>query len=286
MRYSCATVSLPTLTPAEAVDELAAAGYQGVEWKVGDARRAMGSAGNAFLVDNRCTVHPGQTDLADLAARCAGAGLEIVGIGPYVDIGDRAGLATAFDVAAALGAPQLRLQAARTGRPEGQPFHLATEVERTKEFLAHAEQLAATRGVRVVLEMHHRTIAPSAALARSLVEHTDPTLVGVIYDVGNTVWEGSEDPRLALQLLGPYLHHVHLKNAAARRAPDGRWNYVWSPLDDGLVPVADVLGLLREHGYSGWISLEDLSTERTPSQTLRHNATVLKGLPAAQWSRR
>ena len=279
MRWSYATVALPSLTPAEAVAELAAAGYQGVEWKVGDAPHAMDS-GSPFLVDNRCTVHPGRTDLRDLAARCADDGLEVVGIAPYVGIGDVAGLAAAFDVAGELGAPQLRLQAARTGR---QPFDLATLVARTRDFLAGAEELAAARGVRVVLEMHHRTIAPSAALARSLVDQLDPALVGVIYDVGNTVWEGSEDPRLALQLLGPHLHHVHLKNAAARRLPDGRWEHVWSPLDDGLVPVADVLGLLREHGYDGWVSLEDLSTERTPVQTLQHNATVLRGLPEAQW---
>ena len=114
------------------------------------------------------------------------------------------------------------------------------------------------------------------------MERFDPAVIGVIYDAGNLVLEGYEDPRIALEILGPYLHHVHLKNAAASRGAHG-WNYVWSSLDDGLLDVAGLLGLLRDRHYRGWISLEDLSTTRDPATTLRYNAAVLRGIPAAGW---
>jgi sugar phosphate isomerase/epimerase len=118
------------------------------------------------------------------------------------------------------------------------------------------------------------------------VSRFDPVVIGVIYDVGNLVWEGYEDHQLGLQILGSYLHHVHLKNAApAPSSPAATtWQYLWSPLDQGLVPVPRVLDLLRRTGYSGWISLEDLSTKRDPLGTLRHNAAVLAAMPEAAWA--
>ena len=45
MRYSYATVALPTLTPAEACSELGAAGFTAIEWKVGTAPYAKNSTG-------------------------------------------------------------------------------------------------------------------------------------------------------------------------------------------------------------------------------------------------
>jgi len=58
------------------------------------------------------------------------------------------------------------------------------------------------------------TMTPSPALAERLVSHFDPRHVGVILDAGNMVYEGFETYSLAVDLLGPYLAHVHVKNAA------------------------------------------------------------------------
>ncbi|BAS11974.1 xylose isomerase domain protein TIM barrel [Arthrobacter sp. Hiyo8] len=97
------------------------------------------------------------------------------------------------------------------------------------------------------------------------------------------VYEGYEDHRIGMDLLGPYLHHVHLKNAAAfpdelRANGIQKWRNRWTPLDEGLVNVKDFLLALEAGGYNGWISLEDLSTERDPLSTLKYNAGVLNAL--------
>lgn len=285
MRYAYATVALPTLTPAQAVEQLVAAGYGGVEWKVGEAPHAMGSTAETFLVGNRCTLPLSVDAAARIHARCAAAGLSIVGLGPYLQIGDLATLRTVIEMAKAAVVPQIRLQAARMGN-EGQTYQ--TLFGHTTEYLEEAASLVRGTGVRVVVEIHQGTIAPSASLAHRLVSKFDPADVGVIYDIGNLVFEGYEDPRIGIELLGPYLQHVHLKNAAAIRTgnPDsaGQWRYVWSALDDGIADVPHILDVLHGAGYDGWVSLEDLSTTRDPLATLRHNAAVLMAMPSARWT--
>lgn len=280
-KFSYATISLPTLSPLEAVEALSTAQFAGVEWRVGNALHdAMSSTAPTFLSNNRCTLFPGRTDPSEIAAACKEAGLHIVGIGPYLDVNEIDQLQRTMEFAAELGAPQMRLQAPRMTSP-GDYRDLAAA---TRTFLTSAEALAERLGVRTVLELHHNTIAPSVGLAMPLLQHCDPVHVGVIYDVGNLVWEGYEDRPLALQLLGDRLAHIHLKNVSA--AP-GRgcdpWEYRWSPLDDGFVDIPALLGDLADVGYAGWISIEDLSTKRSPEATIRFNAShlndVLGGWP-------
>jgi sugar phosphate isomerase/epimerase len=280
MRYSYATVALPDLSPERAVEELALAGYRGVEWKVGDSPGVSRSSAPGFVHGNRCTLAPGTADCERIRNLCAQAGLTIVGLCPYLQVGDTRGLSDMFDMALAIGAPQIRLQAPRTDAGDFRYHDLAGA---TVAYLAAAERLGQRTDVRLVVETHHHTIAPSASLAHRLVSRFDPGVIGVIYDVGNLIWEGYEDYQLGLQILGRYLHHVHLKNAAPAPTATTAWPYAWSPLDRGLVPVPRVLDLLRRAGYSGWISLEDLSTERHPLAALRHNAAVLAAMPEAAW---
>jgi len=132
MRYSYATVALPTLTPAQAIEELASAGYQGVEWKVGEpAGRRPGTA-DYFIYQNRCTLPLTPDGDQRVRQQCRDAGVDIVGLAPYLAIGDIAALRTAISMASAMGAGQVRIQAARWGQhgdqhyaaENGQPLHL------------------------------------------------------------------------------------------------------------------------------------------------------------------
>ncbi|MTD52599.1 sugar phosphate isomerase/epimerase family protein [Amycolatopsis pithecellobii] len=285
MRYGYATVGLPTLDPGEAIAEAAEAGYAGLEWKVGEAPHAMGSSAETFLVGNRTTLSLDPADGRRVARLSAAAGLSVIGLSPYVRTGDLSTLDKVLAVAEASGAPQIRLQGPRF-EPGGPDYHELSA--RFHDFFTDAAEHASRSGVRLVLEIHQHTLFPSASLAQRLVSHFDPARVGVIYDVGNMVFEGYEDHRIGSALLGPYLHHVHLKNALFRPGNGGDpvrvHRPMWSPLDDGVVDVPGVLRYLDEIGYDGWVSLEDLSTERDPAETLRHNARVLAACGAPGWS--
>lgn len=283
MRYGYATVSLPTLSLEEAARAAAAAGFRGLECKLGEAPHAVGSSAETFLVGNRATLALDPADGRRAAQVCADAGLQLIGLSPYVRTGDLDHLRRAFEVAAAANAPQLRLQGPRPA-PDGPGYHALFDL--AVDFVGHAAALAVEHRVRLVIEIHQYTIFSSASLAHRLVSRFDPGWVGLIYDVGNMVVEGFEDHRIATELLGPYLHHVHLKNAAYVPVEGLVRRHVprWSPLDDGVVDVPAVLAHLQTTGYTGWVTLEDLSTERDPLATLRHNAAVLTAIDAPDWA--
>ncbi|MFB0545645.1 MAG: sugar phosphate isomerase/epimerase family protein, partial [Anaerolineae bacterium] len=138
-------------------------------------------------------------------------------------------------------------------------------------------------GVKVNLEIHMTYITPSAALAHRLVSHFDPRYIGVIYDPGNMVREGYEAWRLGLELLGPYVSHVHVKNAAwepAGQEEDGtqRWEAREAPLWKGLVNWRQVLAELRIAGYEGYLSLEDFSIAQPTREKLAADLAYLKRL--------
>ena len=273
MNLGICSVSLFDHTPEQAIATVTAAGYGGIEWRVTDAGAG---AGTDRFDDNRCTLTPGE--VAAVVARCASAGLTVIGLDTYVDSGDRDGAERAFALAAATGVPWIRFRAPwRDGTPWRQAFSAATA------FVAYLEQRGIAHGVRALLELHQRTICPSASLAHRLLAGTDPAAVGVLYDAGNLMIEGYEDHRIALDLLGPYLAGVHLKNVAFDRPPGGGvWQPRWSPLDDGVVDVAGLLEALDAVGFDGWISLEDFSDDRSPADTAHHNAAVLARLSAGR----
>jgi sugar phosphate isomerase/epimerase len=135
--------------------------------------------------------------------------------------------------------------------------------------------------VKALLEIHHETLVPSASAARRFLEGFDPEWVGAIYDPGNMVWEGHEQYRLGLETLGPYLAHVHAKNAAWRqsgRRADGSlaWQAEWAPLDVGIVDLGGLFTTLRHVGYGDWVSVEDFSTERPLLERARDNLRSLQ----------
>jgi len=252
VRYAYASVALPTLTPEQTIAQIVAAGYEGVSGRSATHHMRLAALPRAFLVDNRCTIAVSVAAAARVYEQCRDAGLAIVGLGP-LPIGDMSMLRTLLARAQAAHAPQTRLQAARL-TADNEAY--SSRLQRNLAYLDAAEPLAREAGVRIAIEMHQNTIAPSASLAMKLVDRFDPNVIGVIYDVGNLIFEGYENARSALELLGPYLAHVHLKNAAARRVEDDptaqpRWLYAWSALEDGLVDMPQILELLHSRDYDG-----------------------------------
>lgn len=272
-RVGVYTVCTPHLSPAEVVEQVAHSPVlAGVEWRVTDEPwSGPPDEPVSFLGRNAATLTACE-DAADEAARLAGAaGVATIAWNPYLRVGDLDGVERHASLAARAGAGGLRLRAAEymSGEPVDQVLR------DSRRFVARAGEICARHGVRVLVEMHQRTVCASASAARRLVDGLPPEQVGVIYDIGNTVIEGYEDPRVATAALGPHLAHVHLKNAAWERTSAGAWRSRWVPLDEGQVDAPAFLDHLDNIGYAGWVSLEDLSTHRPPAQTLRHNEALL-----------
>src|SRR5918999_562083 len=267
MKLGVFTVGMPDLTPEEAVRELRDAEYAGVEWRVTRVPEDARSEEPSFWGNNLCTLAPTEEEARRARRLSEEAGLEVPGLGTYVGVGDLEAAEEAMRFAVTAGAPQVRVGA---GAPDGRPYEELFAA--ASAFLAEVEELARTHGVKAVVEIHHRTICPSASLAHRLVSAFDPDFVGVIFDPGNMAQEGFEDYRIGAELLGPYLAHVHIKNAAFDRPEDGgAWRPRWAPLEDGIVDFERLFEALRAAGYDGWLVMEDFSAARPSREALRHN---------------
>jgi len=272
MKVGVFTVSLPDLTPDEAVREIKDAGYDGVEWRVTHVPEELRSDESSFWGNNLCTLEPTVEEARRARRLSEEAGLEIPGLGTYVALGDLEAAHEAMRFAVTAGVSQVRVGA---GAPDGRPYEELFDAAR--EFLAGDEDLARSHGVKALIEIHHKTICPSASLAQRLVSSFDPGLVGVILDPGNMAQEGFEDYRIGAELLGPYLAHVHIKNSAFERpAGGGVWEPRWAPLEDGVVDFGQVFEALEHVGYDGWLVMEDFSGVRPSREALKYNLEFLR----------
>lgn len=272
MKVGVFTVGLPDLTPEEAAREIREAGYDGVEWRVTHVPDEVKGDEPSFWGNNLCTLEPTLEEARRARRLSEEAGLEVPGLGTYVAVGDLEATDDAMRFAVAAGASQVRVG---VGAPDDSSYERLFSAAR--EFLGGVEDLARSHGTKAVVEIHHKTICPSASLAHRLVSAFDPDLVGVIFDPGNMAQEGFEDYRIGAELLGSYLAHVHLKNAAFERPEGGGvWKPRWSPLEDGVVDFEQVFEALEQVGYDGWLVIEDFSGARPSREALRHNLEFVR----------
>lgn len=275
LKLSVFTVMLPDLTPETAAPLLKKYGYEGVEWRVTTVPEDRRQEKPSFWGNNLCTFAPTLED-AERARRISqDAGLTIPGLGTYINVGDLAATENAMRFAQVCGARQVR---AGVGSMEDGVSY-TDKFEAAKRFLAGVQELAQQYNIRAVIEIHHKTIVCSASLAHRLVSNFDPAWIGVIHDAGNMVNEGFEHYRLGLELLGPYLYHVHIKNAAYQIPESGGlWEPKWSPLENGVVNWQDLFTALKSVGYDGWLGLEDFSGHRPSEEALKYNAQFMRDL--------
>ncbi|MCY4526761.1 MAG: sugar phosphate isomerase/epimerase [Anaerolineaceae bacterium] len=269
------TVMLPELSPEEGAAALQQHGYAGVEWRVTDETRPSGSAGRlAFWGVNRCTLPLSEEAAVQARDLAAAHDLTIPGLGTYINVGDLERSERAMRFARTCGARNIRVNPGRWPDPDGLSY--ADSFARATRFLEGCHELARQYDVRAIVELHHGTITCSASLAQRLVAPFDPDFIGVLHDAGNMAREGYEDYDLGFQVLGPWLAHVHIKNARyVQPEGGGVWQAEWSPLEDGVVDWDALFSAMKRAGYEGWLGIEDFSAVRPVEEALPHNINFL-----------
>ena len=279
MKFSVFTASTPEWEPEQAATTLAAQGWDGIEWRITDQQPADSPG---FWAGNRSTwpLTGLEGSLEEIARITSAAGLGYSGIGGYARADDHINVERMLAATARLGARQVRV-----AMPP-----LSPEVDYRDSFAATRADLewVATRaeahGVKALVELHHRTITSSASAAFRLIDGLDPDRVGVIHDLGNLLIEGHEDFTAAFSLLGPYLAHVHVKNALWRASSepgfDGAvvWREEWATLRGGQGDVEVYLAALVKHGYDDWVTVEDFSTAVPLARRTADNLDYLRAV--------
>ncbi len=183
--------------------------------------------------------------------------------------------------------PVRRALAGRIGQEQG----LGEEAWQT--FARGAERIARSvrerTGLRTVFHHHCAGYVETPAEVETLLQLTDPELVGLCFDTGHYTFGGG-DALAGLRRHADRIWHVHFKDCdpavAARSREEGR-DYVASvragvfcELGRGEVTFLAVVDELRRLGYDGWIVVEQdvLPGMGTPKQSAARNRDYLTGL--------
>src|SRR5215204_7762867 len=152
MKVGVFTVSLPDLTPDEAVREIKDAGYDGVEWRVTHVPEELRSDEPSFWGNNLCTLEPTVEEARRARRLSEEAGLEIPGLGTYVALGDLEAAHEAMRFAVTAGVPQVRVGAgAHDGRPDEELF------DADREVMGEIEDVSRSHGVKAVIKLDNKT---------------------------------------------------------------------------------------------------------------------------------
>jgi sugar phosphate isomerase/epimerase len=150
----------------------------------------------------------------------------------------------ALDRTRALGLADLMLHAGflpEPGDPDRKPF---------LDTLGKVSQLAADKGVTVAFETGQET---ADLLRRTLDDLKCPNLK-VNFDPANMLLYDKGDPLRAVEVLGPDIRSVHVKDANRPTVP-GQWGEE-VPLGKGQVNIKQFVKTLQKVGYRGPLCIE------------------------------
>lgn len=280
MRYAVFTVILPELDLDETIEALADNGYDGVEWRCRKIPEERGGEPYSFWGNVKNDMPPQRLikEGALIAEKCRDAGLEPFAVASYCNCYEHDEVKLCAEATASLGAKYFRV-----GPPhyDGSINYNRLYGEALENY-AKAIEIARGFSVSVAIETHMGNICCSASLTYRIVSEFPPEDIGVIYDPGNMVHEGYEPYQLGLELLSPYLRHVHVKNqcwkeTGRRENGSADWRAGNCPFLEGVVNWEEVIRALRKVGFDGYLSFEDFSD--TPWQRkLSGNLAFLKGV--------
>jgi inosose dehydratase len=144
-------------------------------------------------------------------------------------------------------------------------------------------------GLRTVFHHHCAGFIETPEEIARLLEMTDPSLLGLVFDTGHYSFGagGCETLLNTLDRFAERIWYVHYKDCDAdvlKRARAGNWDYfesvrqgVFCELGQGCVDFPAVTNWLRRHNYGGYITVEQdvLPGMGTPKESARRNRDYL-----------
>lgn len=160
-------------------------------------------------------------------------------------------------------------------------------------FARGAMQIAAAvreqSGLRTVFHHHCGGYVETPAEVATLLERTDPTLLGLCLDTGHWTFGGG-DPVAAFDQYRDRIWHVHFKDCSesvARTVRCEGLSYteavaagVFCELGTGSVDFATLSARLNDSGYDRWIVVEQdvFAGSGCPNVSAKNNRAFLRGL--------
>jgi len=226
-RLAFSTLGCPEWDAATVVQQAAAGGWDGLEWRGGPD----GTVRSAWPAERRSALRRAMDD----------AGLASIAVTTYSNLisGDAACVRASIDDAVAhaelasdLAAPAIRVFLGEADDDEPPTVHERRAIDGLGELLARVRSL----GIRVAIEPHDEHVRADA-IGPILDALPDPAL-GVVWDIGNG-WSAGEDPSTGLATYRGRIAWIQVKDGTGS-GPEWRLR----ELGAGEVPLDDALGFL------------------------------------------
>lgn len=169
-----------------------------------------------------------------------------------------------MDMAAALGCRHVSITSGRAvpGTPpeKGMEFLKAS----LEEILTYAEK----RGVHIGMEYEPGLLIENFEELESLLNHYQSPYLGVNLDLGHSFVLG-ENPDKVIRCLSGKIFHVHLEDIRFSK------HYHLIP-GTGDMDIPHTLGLLSNHGFSGYVTIELYTYPHRPDEAAREAIQYMK----------
>jgi len=165
-----------------------------------------------------------------------------------------------------------------------------------RTFASAAEQIAravrAETGLRTVFHHHCAGFVETSQEIERLLDATDPDVLGLVFDTGHYAFGagGCDGVLNALNRFAARIWYVHFKDChpqVMQAAREHGWDYfesvrngVFSELGQGCVDFPAVRDWLTQHGYTGYITVEQdvLPGMGTPRESALRNREYLRSI--------
>ena len=151
-----------------------------------------------------------------------------------------------IELASDVGAPYVRT----FGADADNPFDLEKVINWIAEAFDQVDEFAGEKDVKVLLETHD--VLSKGKEVKKIFERSQTENCGILWDVAHSIRAG-EDIVTTMDYLNKYIYHIHFKDWLSF-SEEREDHYVL--LAAGLLPLADLLQLLKERKYQGYLSLE------------------------------
>ncbi len=236
------TLACPDWLWAQIVQKAVEYGYQGIELRGVEGEMDLTKA--APFTGSRMAATKRELRERGLAIPCLDTSChfdQLDALQKNIDEGKRH-----IDLAVTLEASCIRVFGDRIADSQSREKILA----QVAEGLLALAQYAEGTGVSVLLESHGDFAQTQNLLA--VMEAVRHPQVGVLWDVHHPYRFFAEPLADTYQKLKRYIQHVHLKDSVTDEGGEVRYCLQ----GQGVIPLGEVLQLLRDGGYAGWIAFE------------------------------
>lgn len=149
----------------------------------------------------------------------------------------------------------------------GDTDHLPERRAKLVESMRYLGEKAAAKDVTLVIENHFNTMCVSAKDSYSVIKEINHPNVKILYDQANLSFTENEGYEEAIAIQQDEVAYMHVKDLVFKEGvsfssdevshpEESKRNVYTRIVGEGVIAWPEILKLVREHGYDGWLSME------------------------------